>query len=115
MPDARSSRDAGEPCVRNQRHVSAEWQMLERRRKLICFFHPGTHRTAAREHKNIARLNAAFLDCLDGVFLAHKDTRRPFLAIDTVGIDYSWVDGRAFDERTFRGKVSPRKCNGVCK
>ena len=47
--------DAAESGVRQQRHVFAEGEVLQRRRELVGFLHAGAHGTAAGQHQHVAR------------------------------------------------------------
>src|SRR5262245_59131701 len=99
--------------------------MLEGRRDLIDLLHPGAHRPAPHEHDDVAWVDGTHVsvgrivnppcgmsfDGGDGVDLAREDARGPGLAVDAVGIDHAWVDGRALDDRTFRGQIAARKTN----
>ena len=113
MADACTRAHAAEARIRHQRDVLAEGQMLQGAGELIRFLHARAHRTAAREHDDVAGLHLAFLDRGDGLLLADEHARRSFLAINAVGIDDARVDGSAFDERTLGRKVAARERDGA--
>src|SRR6185369_16248128 len=74
--------------------------------------HPCAHGTAADQHDHIACFNWPFAQPLHSSYgspFARKDTRRAALSIDTIRVDHSRVDGRAFDDRALRGKVAAQK------
>ena len=83
------------------------------RRDLVDLLHAGAHRPAADQHQHVAGLRPASgpwpLIAAIAARSRGEDPRRADLAVDAVGIDHARVDGRALDDRAFRGQVAARE------
>src|SRR5438477_8895493 len=109
MADARASGNTRKSRVGDQRDVLAEWQMLQCGRELIGFLHACPQRAATREHHHIARLDATFLDGVNGRALAYEYARWTFDAVDAGCVHQRRVDGSAFNNATFGRQVAAWK------
>ena len=116
MADAGTGGDTGETGVGDDCDLLAPGDELQRRGKLVGFFHAGAHGTDAGEDEDIAGLNLfAFhaFEGADGSAFGGKDAGGTAMTKEAVGIDDGGVDGGGFDDGAFGRDIADGEDDGA--
>jgi hypothetical protein len=73
--------------------------------------HTGASGSAADESDNVPLRNRTALDRIDRRRLSGEDASGTGVTVDICLVDKSWIDGRAFDNASFRRQVASREAD----